>query len=189
MGNNKIGKNSKATRVGQLIAGARKHFPNGSQAISLEGAPTTIDGTLNQLQGFIDNRTAVVTAQATAKTKLAAERNAMPVLTALIEAFTAFVKLTFGPQADVLADFGIPAPKAATPLTAEQKAVAAAKRKATREARGTKGPKAKLAVHGDITAKLVVTPASPPAAEALTVPATEPVAPAPAAAATQATKA
>jgi hypothetical protein len=185
MGNNKIGKNSKAAAVGQLIAGAKKHFPKGSQAISLEGASTTIGATLTQLQAFIDNRTAVVTAQATAKTKLAVERTAMPALNALIEAFTDFVKLSFGPQADVLADFGIPAPKAKTPMTAEQKAVAAAKRNATREARGTKGPKAKQAVHGNITAQLVVTPASPPAEGSPTVPATEPAAPAQGAAVAQ----
>lgn len=62
-------------------------------------------------------------------------------------------------------------------MTAEGKAVAAAKRKATRAARGTKGLKAKSQIHGNVTATLVVTPADTangqPAPEA---PATAPAA-------------
>jgi len=64
-------------------------------------------------------------------------------------------------------------------MTAEEKAVAAAKRTATRAARGTKGPKAIKAVKGNVTAELVVTPATAATTE---VPPTAP-APAPAAAA------
>jgi len=172
-------KNGKATRVGKIIAGTRKHFTNGSQQISLAGATTTIDGAVNEMQTFIDNRSAVVSAQATAKTKLAAERAAMPALDAFIDAFVAFIKVTFGAQADVLADFGLPAPKARAPMTAEQKAVAAAKRKATRAKRGTLGPKAKKAIHGNVTATLVVTPVGADDASAAAAPATAPAADAP----------
>jgi hypothetical protein len=178
MGKNN-GKNSKATRVGQLIAGAKKHFPNGSTPLTLGGAPTTIDGVTGQLAGFVSNRAAVVAAQAAATTKVQTERAAMPALNALIDAFIAFVRFTFGTQADVLADFGLAPPKARVPMTAEQKAVAAAKRKATREARGTKGPVAKKAVKGNITAQLVVTPAASEATGAPTAPATAPTAAAP----------
>jgi hypothetical protein len=175
MGKNN-GKNSKATRVGQLIAGAKKHFPNGSTPLTLGGAPTTIDGVTGQLAGFVSNRAAVVAAQAAATTKVQTERAAMPALNALIDAFIAFVRFTFGTQADVLADFGLAPPKSRVPMTAEQKAVAAAKRKATREARGTTSAKAKKAVRGNITASLVVVPATPAQAEA---PAATPPAPAP----------
>ncbi|HEY8038591.1 MAG TPA: hypothetical protein VIF15_02305, partial [Polyangiaceae bacterium] len=68
----------------------------------------------------------------------------------------------FGTQADVLADFGMTPRKAATPLTVEQKAAAAAKRKATRAARGTKGPKAKLGIHGAVTGVVVIPVVAPP---------------------------
>lgn len=78
-----------------------------------------------------------------------------------MSAVIAFVRFNFGSDPEALADFGLKPPKARTPLTAEQKAAAAAKRKATREARGTKGPKAKKDIHGNVTAKLVVTPADP----------------------------
>jgi len=173
-------KNRKATAVGKLVAGAQKRFPNGKQSVTLEGETTTIDDVTKELQSFVDNRDAVVAAQATARSKLAVERAQMPALNALIVAFIAFVRLTFGDDSEALADFGLAPRKARTPLTAEQKAVAAAKRRATRGARGTTGPKARKAVHGNVTAKLVVTPA--PAAEAeatapLPAPAAAPPAP------------
>jgi len=178
MTTNKTGKADKATRVGQLIAGTKKNFPKVSQAITLEGTSTTIGAALNELQSFIDNRNAVVTAQGNARTAVAAERAAAPALDAFISAYVAFIKLQFGPTATELADFGIPVRKAPAPKTAEQKAVAAAKRKATRQARGTTGPKAKKAIHGNITAQLVVTPADASSADASATPATASAAPA-----------
>ncbi len=173
-----LGKADKATRVGQLIAGTRKNFPNVSQAITLEGSPTTIGAALNELQSFIDHRNAVVAAQANAKEAVATEKAAAPALNAFILAFTAFIKQQLGPTAAELADFGIPVAKARAPQTAAQKAVAAAKRKATREARGTTSAKAKKAIHGNVTAQVVVTPAEASSADASATPATASAAPA-----------
>jgi hypothetical protein len=170
MANNKPGKNSRATRVGQLIAGAQKRFTNGNQQITVGGVSTTVNAAVSELQTFIDNRAAVVAAQATAKAKVATETAALATLNPFINAFTATVRFLFGTQPDALADFGLAPHKVPTPQTAEQKAVAVAKRKATRAARGTKGPKAKSEIHGNVTAQLVVTPAESangtPAAEA-----------------------
>jgi hypothetical protein len=149
--------------VGQLINGTKKHFPNANQTITLGGASITIDAAIAELQSFVDNRAAVVAAQAAAKTKVEAERAALPALNAFIKAFIGFIRLTFGPQADVLADFGLAPHKAPAPVTAEKKAAAVAKRKATRDARGTKGAKAKKAIHGNVNVELVVTPAEPAA--------------------------
>jgi hypothetical protein len=166
------GKTDKATRVGQLIAGTKKHFTNGSQTLTLAGGSTsvTVDALVNELQAFITNRSAVVAAQATAKAKVAAENEQAPALNALIEAFVAYVRLNFGSSPEALADFGLAPRKARAPQTAEQKAVATAKRKATREARGTTSAKQKKAIHGNVTANLVVTSVAP-------APAPAPVAP------------
>ena len=169
---NRTNKNGKATKMAQVIKGARKHWPNGSTPLTLDGAPTTIDAVMNDFQSFIDNRAAVVAAQTTARNMVAAGRAAMPALNAVLAAFIAFVRNTLGASSAALADFGIPVRKAPAPKTAEQKAVATAKRKATRAARGTKGPKAKAQVHGNITAQLVVTPGPPPVAPAPAAPAT-----------------
>jgi hypothetical protein len=91
----------------------------------------------------------------------------------------------FGATSSKLADFGF-TPRKVTVLTPEEKAAAAAKRAATRKARNTMGPKAKLAVKGTVpatgTATTPATPATPaaPAAPAgtpqTTTPATAPAA-------------
>ena len=179
MGTTTLGKGTRATRAGQLVAGARKHFANGGQVLTFAGglANVTVDGAVGQLQKLIDNRGAVTEARATVRDRVAAEREAAPALDAFMNAFENLVRVMFGADTTVLADFGLQPHKRALPRTATEKAVAAAKRKATREARGTKGPKAKKAVHGNVTANLVVTPATPEA-EAPAVPAPAP-APAP----------
>jgi hypothetical protein len=166
MGTNTLGKAARATRAGQLIAGARKHFPNAGQVLTFGGgtANVTVDAAVAQLQKLVDYRAAVVEARAAAKDTVQAERAAAPALVAFMNAFEAFVRLQLGADTKALADFGLAPRKARAPMTAEQKAVAAAKRKATRDARGTKGPRAKKTVHGNITAELVVKPAPDAAA-------------------------
>jgi hypothetical protein len=180
------GKGTRATRAGQLIAGARKHFTNGSQVLTFAGAlaNVSVDAAVKELQELVDNRAATTAAQATAKDKVQAEAAAMPGLVAFMNAFETLIRVMFSADTASLADFGLQQRKQPAPQTAEQKAVAAAKREATREARGTKGPKAKQAVKGNIAAQVVVTPmtAVPAAAPAATPPAPAP-GPAPASAA------
>jgi hypothetical protein len=163
--NNTGNKNGKAAEVAKLIEGARKHFPDGKQKITIGGASTTVDDATNTLQALVSNRADVVAAQATAKAKLDHERAQMPALNAYMHAFIAFVRVTFGTDAPALTDFGVTPPKVKAPMTAEQKVVAAAKRTATRAARGTKGPKAAKAVKGNAMVKVVVTPATATAVE------------------------
>jgi hypothetical protein len=176
VGQNNKSKNKKAIAVSQLIAGLKKHFPNEAQSATLGGVSTTIGAVTNELQAYVTSRANVVMAQAAATAKVATENTQLPAVNALVHEVTAFVLVNFGKQADVLADFGVKAPRAKTPMTAQAKAVAAAKRNATREARGTKGTKAKKAVHGDITAELVVTPAGTATPTATPAPVTAPAA-------------
>jgi hypothetical protein len=178
----KIGKGTRATRAGQLIAGVRKRFPTGSDKLAVGGAvgSVTVDAAVGELQTLIDNRTATTNAQATARDTVQAEREATPKLVAFMSALEAFIRLQFSADTAALADFGLPQRKQRTPLTAVQKAVAVAKRKATREARGTTSAKAKQAIKGNITAELVVNPANAVQAAAPEAPAPAPAtAPAP----------
>src|SRR6516165_9395825 len=89
MGTNTLGKAARATRAGQLIAGARKHFPNAGQVLTFGGgtANVTVDAAVAQLQKLVDNRTAAAEARATATDKVEAERAATPVLVAFMNAF------------------------------------------------------------------------------------------------------
>jgi hypothetical protein len=47
--NVKEGKNSKAAAVTKLMAGGRKHFPNGSQEIPIGGTTMTISDLLSRV--------------------------------------------------------------------------------------------------------------------------------------------
>ena len=95
----------------------------------------------------------------------------------------AFILGFFGEKAvEVLADFSMEPPKSTATKTVTTKAVAVAKAKATRVARGTKGPVARKAIVGQVDAKAIEAainaPKSPaaPAEPAATTPA-KPAAP------------
>ena len=107
-----------------------------------------------QLQALVNLCNDEDVAKASTKAKLAVEKADMPSLRIFMNAFVTFVKAAFGTAPDVLADFGLH-PKARTPLTAEAKTAAAAKRKATRAARHTTGAKQKKSVKGAVTGILV----------------------------------
>jgi hypothetical protein len=156
----KVTKSTQAALAVKLAAGATKHFPKGMQ-MPIGGATLGIDQIAAQLSSFASLRNDSETARAAYKAKLAAEANQAPAMNAFMRAFVQVVRGSFGSQPDVLADFGLQPTKAHTPLTIEQKAAASAKRTATRAARGTKGSKAKQAIHGDVTG-VVVTPVTAP---------------------------
>jgi hypothetical protein len=156
-------KTTRVARAGTVITGLKKRFPNGGQTLTLAGGGIVITVTeaIAELQSLIDNRANVTTTRAAAKAAVDAENAKMPALIALLNAIVAYIKANFGADATALADFGLEPNKARTPMTAEAKAVAAAKRQATREARGEIGAEKKKALKGNVTATLVVTPAAP----------------------------
>jgi hypothetical protein len=157
---NSTGKNSQAARVKQLILGTKKHFGTGGQQLQVAGATFTVTALTQLMQDFVDQREAVEASKAATKTKVEAERAQAPSRLAVIRAFETIVKGSFGKSVDVLADFGLAPPKARAPMTAEKKAAAAAKRKATRAVRHTMSAKQKKGVKGSVNAVLVVTPAA-----------------------------
>jgi hypothetical protein len=148
--------------VEQLITGTNKHFPNANQSLTVGGATHTVSEITALLQSFVDLREAVDTAKAASQAKLEAERAQAPSLRGFIATFETFVKGTFGNSPDTLADFGIPPKKARKPLTAEQKAAATLKRKATRAARHTMGKNQRKAVKGSVQVTVTATPLAPP---------------------------
>jgi hypothetical protein len=181
--NNKIkNKKNAATRAGNAITGLRAAFPNGADKLRVGGQVITVDGAVANLQGIVDSRAAVTKARADARATVADENAKLPPLLAFLRALEKVIRAEFGDDAKALAVFGLEPTKARVAPTAEEKAVAVVKRDATREARGTKGPKARKKVHGNVSAALVVTPAAPtepaaPAANAPAAPAAAPVTP------------
>jgi hypothetical protein len=170
-----------ATRAESLSEGTTKHFPNASQTLTFGGATHTVTEVTTNLGQIVTLRTATTSAQATAKAKVATETTQLPPLLLFMAAFVAFVKATFGNQPDVLADFGLAPRKALTPMTVEEKAAAAAKREATRKARGTMGPVKKQAIVGNVigvTVTPITAPVAPAAPAAPAAPSTPAAAPA-----------
>jgi len=151
------GKAADVALAQQLIAGTAKHFANTPQVVFASGSFTPAQITA-KLQSLVTLRADVNAAKAATKAKVAAETADMPALHAFLNAFVSFVKATYGSAPDVLADFGIH-PKTRAPLTVEAKAAAAAKRKATREARKTMGSKQKKDIKGTVIG-VTVTPVS-----------------------------
>jgi len=151
--------NSKASetdRAERLIAGLQKHFANVT-SLKFASADHTPDEIAKALQALVALHTAVESEKPVLKAKLDAVKVQAPPLRKQMRAFRSFVLSTFSESADVLADFGLEPKKAPTPLTTAQRAVALAKREATRKARGTTGSKAKKAVTGDVV-DVVTTP-------------------------------
>jgi hypothetical protein len=149
-------KSSETARATQFIAGIAKHLTGVTSVTFASAAHTPADLT-TAFQTLVSLRAAVIAAQAAEKAKLNAESAQRPAILVLLDGFEEYVKLTYSEQADVLIDFGLEPEKPRAKLTGVQQAAATAKRKATREARGTAGSKQKQSVHGDVTG-VVVTP-------------------------------
>jgi len=160
-------------RMQALISGLQKRFPNGSFTL---GKVTYTTATLVQLfESLIAAIDAVNAAQASVRDAVAAMRGIETKLAPVVRDLKRFILATYGATATQdLADFGMEPPKAPAPRTVEQKAAAAAKLRATREARGTASKKSKRAVKGNVSG-VEITPITAPA------PATPSAQPAPAA--------
>lgn len=148
--------------VKQLSAGTKKHFPNSNQQVQVGGDTRTVAQVTGGLDSLVTLREESEAAKATAKVKLEAEKAQAPTLLALVTAWVLFIRATLGNSPEILGDFGLDPIKPKKPRSAEAKAIAAAKRDATRQARGTRSKKAKQDIHGNVAAKLVVTPLAAP---------------------------
>jgi hypothetical protein len=170
-----INKTKETAQAQQLLAGFLKHL-SAMVSLMVESAVYTPAQITDALKAFVTLRSNVVAAQAAAKVALNAEEAQAPALLIVIDALVSYVKLTYAKSPDVLADFGLKPRKAPTPLTAEQKAAANAKRRATRAARGITTKAAKQAQTGNVVG-VTITPVLAPAPTAPVVAPASPTAP------------
>jgi hypothetical protein len=169
-------KSQEAARAALMIVGLAKHYATVG-SLTIEGATYTPAQLEASLQKLIALRKGVDDAKAAAKARIADERAQAPALRKLMVALATVVKGAFGTSPDVLADFGLAPKKARAPLTVEQRATVAAKRKATRAARHTMGTKQRKKVKGAVSG-VVITPVisgvmSTPSASATSTPASD----------------
>jgi hypothetical protein len=155
---NKRNKDTLINRIRQAIAGIQKHFA-GTPTIVLDGVPTppanvvaTLTGATTAIDGATNAETAFHTAVAAQKAAITAAETTLADLKTL-------VVNQFGKKGAALGDFGFASGTRKAPSEAT-KALAVEKRAATRAARGTKGPRAKKAIKGQV-APAPATPVKP----------------------------
>jgi hypothetical protein len=155
------------TQVQALIAGTQKHFPNGSFTL---GNTVYTTATLTQAFQSLENGiVALNTAHASVKDAMTALRGIVTKVGPLVRDYKRYVLSAFSTATQELADFGLRPPKVRKPLNSDERAVATAKVRSTRSARGTTSKKQKLAIKGDVTS-VKITPVTEPAPPATTAP-------------------
>ncbi len=150
-----------------MIDGLQKHSPNGQ--FTLGGTTFTTASLVTLFESVITAMANETAARAGATDAVAAMNGAVAKAGPVFQSLKSNLLNTNGTATSTLADYGLEPPKARTPLTSAEKTAAAAKAKATREARGTTSKKAKLKVTGNvigITVTPITAPAAPPAATA-----------------------
>jgi hypothetical protein len=141
-------KTTRADRIRKIKAGLQKYYPTTS--LKVGGTDVQPAAMQSQLQGDIDANDASRQAKANWIVTVNAAKQADASIAPILRTVRNRVLADFGdaPNAEaVLADFGY-APRKKGVTSVQTKADAIAKSKATREARHTMGPKAKLQVKG-----------------------------------------
>ena len=128
-----IGKNNQATQMAadqSLIDGFTKHAAT-LLTMLVGGSTVKTSDLVTVLQARIAAIKAAIAAKAALMAAVAAMRAELAKTATLVSGARQALKVAFAGQADQLGDFGLQPPTVRTPLTAEQKAQAAAKALAT----------------------------------------------------------
>lgn len=130
----------------QVVEGIQKDLQT-TTAFILGGTSYTAATLVTFILSHIAAANAVLTTKAAWQNAIKTYKGLDTQATVVLRDLKNLVIATFGSTSPKLADFGY-APRKVTVLTPAQKAAAAEKRAATRKARGTLGPKKKLAITG-----------------------------------------
>jgi hypothetical protein len=147
----KISKAQTLANVQAIIAGTQENTPDASFTLRNTSYTTA------SLVELLDTLTSAMTAQnaidAMAKDALLAVRAADAKVAPVLKAYRRHLLTTYGDAAQTLALYGLAPEKERTPLSVEARALKVARNQATRKARGTLGPKKRLAIRGTVEAK------------------------------------
>jgi hypothetical protein len=151
-------KSARASRINAMIAGIQKRFSSHA-TLQLGNASYSPAALVSLLQADIALSNKATASRAQLTTDVQAAKASHATVDPLLRFLKAFVTGQFGDgesSASILAEFGL-SPRKVPVKSAETKAKAVVRSKATRVARGTMGPKARSKVKG------VVPPAELPA--------------------------
>jgi hypothetical protein len=139
-----MNKAKKANRNRQMIAGVQKHYgPN--DTILVDGVPTKQTDVVAKLTAPIAAGDATAAAEAAFHKAVADEEAASTAADATYQGLKSYFLSIYATSSENLADYGLSVTVPKVP-TAATKAAAAAKRKATLEARGVVGKRKRAAV-------------------------------------------
>jgi hypothetical protein len=142
MGTNK---DTQKSNEGVVITALEKYYPAGGN-LTLKGKVVAVPVLIQLLRDHIGAVGTTASAKGAWKLTVVDERAKAAVLRPLLKGLRQQVLNQFGDLSQAAIDFGyVPQPH---PPTAEVKAAAVVKNRATRAARGTKGKREKAKVHG-----------------------------------------
>ncbi len=145
----KIGNDSVVSACTQRVSAIKKYL-GAKDEIFVAGEQAKAGNVAQTFQDALDTRAAAVTAKGEYKSALAARGEADTKRLAAEAALQPYVMQRFGASSTAAHDFGY-APRKVADKTVVSKAKAALLNKATREARGTKGSKAKQQIKGSLS--------------------------------------
>jgi hypothetical protein len=151
-----VSKLTRTTSDRTLLEGVEKHLAADAPFV-LDGRtirPSDLAPTLRK-RIAAEMKTAVKKAEWLAA--VAEEKALVEETNDIVTMYRQILLLMFHSQGDVLADLGLAHRKKPRPLTTDERALKVARAKATREARGTLGPRQRLRIHG-----VVPDPVDPP---------------------------
>ncbi len=128
------------SRITAMQAGFNKDF-TAKQSLLMDGTSVGQPAILGQLGTFLQVIQGVETARQALAARVAAKKAQSAAVTKYLSQLEAALKQALGSGNPELQDFGIKPPKTRRQLTVQEKAVAAANARATKEARGILGKK------------------------------------------------
>ena len=159
MGTMKIRNDTVVTNNNKRIAALKKYVTSSKTEIPIGGAKLKPADVIAVFQDSLDTRAAVTATQGSYKEALASRASAEQKRAVTDESLKQWVLNWFGVSSAEAHEFGYAARKVPD-VSAATRANAVLLNHATREARGTKGPKAKLKIKGTL---VVPTAPAPPA--------------------------
>ncbi len=147
-----------------LLDGLQQQHPGGS--FTLQSTTYSTASLVALLTGVIAAIQALNALQLQTKAAVTTARDALAQAGPTIAALRRTLVAMYGNAPQTLALYGLAPPKERAPLTVEQKALAAARVRSTRKARGTTSKKQKAAIKGNVTGVQItpVTASGTPAA-------------------------
>jgi hypothetical protein len=168
----KIKRSTRIATYKGLVNGLQANASNPSlKTLTVSGTPYSNAALVKKLQQMVTIAAAVPTAKAPYQSAVDADRAQVADNQQLLDDLVEMILRMFGGQNEVLETFSLAPKRQRTKPSPATLVQAAAKNKATREARGTKGPKAKLAITGVVPTSPETPPAPAPASESAPAPA------------------